>query len=71
MGAEKTDAERIQAAIDLIVELGGIDGAHHKNWVLDQVVRVLAGDRYWQIVADACDGEDGPDTYSWDEGIAP
>ncbi len=71
MAAEKTDAERSQAAIDLIVELGGTDGAHHKSWVLDQVVRVLAGDRYEQIVADACSGEDGPDTYSWDEGIAP
>ena len=71
MKIEKTDAERIQAAIDLIVELGGIDGAHHKNWVLDQVVRILAGDSYEQLVADVCDGPDGPDTYSWDEGIAP
>lgn len=71
MKIEKTDAERIQASIDLIVERGGIDGAHHKNWVLDQVVRILAGDRYYQIVADARYGEDGPGTYSWDEGIAP
>lgn len=28
----------------LFIEMyGGIDGAHHKNWVLDQVSRVLKG----------------------------
>lgn len=63
--------ERIQAAIDLAVQYGGIDGAHHKTWVIDQMVRALAGDRYEQIVKDAKAGEDGPDTYEWDEGIAP
>lgn len=64
---------RIQQAIDMAVRYGGIDGAHHKDWVIDQMVRILAGDkeRYQQIVADAKDGEDGPDSYEWDEGIAP
>jgi len=63
--------ECIEKAIDLAVQYGGIDGDHHKAWVIDQMVRALAGDRYEQIVADAKDGEDGPGTYSWDEGIAP
>ena len=63
--------DKIKAAIDLIVQYGGIDGAHHKDWVMDQVVRVLVGDQYEQIVKDACDGEDGPNTYSWEIGIAP
>jgi hypothetical protein len=62
---------RISAAIDIAVAHGGHDGAHHKDWVIDQMVRVLAGDRYEQIVADAKAGEDGPDTYEWSEGIAP
>ena len=66
-----TDAERIAAAIQLAVRYGGIDGSHHKNWVIDQIVRVLAGERYEQVVADAKNGEDGPETYDWDEGIAP
>lgn len=26
-----------------IKHYGGIDGAHHKDWVLDQVVRILTG----------------------------
>lgn len=50
---------------------GGIDGDHHKAWVIDQMVRVLVGDDYDAWVADACDGEDGPETYEWDTGIAP
>jgi hypothetical protein len=40
-------------------------------WVLDQVVRILTGDDYEQWVTDAKDGEDGPNTYDWDEGIPP
>ena len=65
------DAKRIYAAVELAVQYGGIDGDHHKAWVLDQMVRVLTGDDYARVVADAKDGEDGPDTYAWNEGIAP
>jgi hypothetical protein len=63
--------DKIERAINLIVQYGGIDGGHHKNWVLDQVMRTLAGDKYNEIVKEACDGEDGPNTYEWDCGIAP
>jgi len=63
--------ERRDAAIDLAVRYGGIDGDHHKAWVIDQMVRILAGDEYADIVADARFGVDGPETYDWDEGIAP
>jgi len=64
---------RIDEAIEIATEYGQIDGAHHKAWVIDQMVRVLAGSReeYERIVSEACDGEDGADTYEWDEGIAP
>lgn len=66
-----SDEEKIQAAIDLAVKYGGIDGAHHKDWVIDQMVRALAGEKYEEIVREACDGEDGANTYSWEVGIAP
>ena len=36
----KTD-NNIQEALDIITQYGGIDGAHHKQWVLDQIVRTL------------------------------
>lgn len=65
------NAARISAAIELAVRYGGIDGSHHKTWVIDQMVRVLAGENYERIVREACDGENGPDTYDWDVGIAP
>jgi hypothetical protein len=63
--------DKIRQAIRIAVEYGGIDGAHHKAWVIDQMVEVLAGSLYDAVVADACNGEDGPHTYSWDRGIPP
>jgi hypothetical protein len=61
----------VDRAIEIAVRWGGIDGAHHKAWVIDQMVRELAGPRYEQIVREARNGEDGPETYDWEEGIAP
>jgi hypothetical protein len=87
--------QRIQSAIELAVRYGGIDGAHHKTWVIDQMVRALTGcpiikrfglsddgksypyeiqgesNEYLKLITEAKEGEDGPDTYEWDEGIAP
>lgn len=36
-------ADRIQKALDIAVRYGGNDGAHHKDWVIDQMVRALTG----------------------------
>lgn len=66
-----TQSERIEAALDVAVRYGGIDGAHHKDWVIDQMVRALTGDEYECFVTNAKHGENGPDTYEWSEGIAP
>lgn len=35
--------ERIIKALELAMEYGGIDGGHHKMWVIDQMVRALTG----------------------------
>jgi hypothetical protein len=91
----KPERERIREAINVGVEYGGIDGDHHKDWVIDQMLRALTScpmvvktatdsrgkeytyttqgesDQYKDMVAEACDGEDGPNTYPWDCGIAP
>ncbi len=85
----------ILRALDFAVRFGGIDGDHHKRWVIDQMVRALTGcpmetaeakdyrgnpysyqrqgesDAYRALVKAACEGEDGPDTNEWDQGIAP
>lgn len=67
------EGARISRALTLARQYGGVDGAHHKNWVIDQMVRALCGDQpnYNKFVADAKAGEDGPETYAWDCGIAP
>lgn len=67
----ENDADRITLALDLALSYGQTDGDHHKTWVIDQMVRTLACDRYDNVITEYCDGEDGPDTYSWDEGTAP
>ena len=96
---EKREAQelqaRIQKALELAVQYGGIDGDHHKRWVIDQMVRTLTGcptiqqedidalgekytydalgesEEYKTLVREAKEGEDGPETYDWDTGIAP
>ena len=63
--------DRVQNALALGLQYGSIDGAHHKMWVIDQMVRALAGDKYDELIRAFKDGEDGPETYEWDTGIAP
>lgn len=92
---EGEDYDPIEMALYIMEENVGIDGGHHKAWVLDQVARVLHkspvrhierrwdnglvdhrydvedNEAYHEWVRKVKDGEDGPDTYSYDEGIAP
>lgn len=79
-----------------IEKYGWIDGEHHKQWLIDQIARILKGTKvivslakwddgteeyrfnlddnatpaYHKWVEEMCDGEDGPNTYDYDEGIA-
>lgn len=65
------EGEKIQTALKVALTYGGIDGAHHKDWIIDQMVRALTGETYDQWVKDACAGTDGPQTFTWEKGIAP
>lgn len=91
----RQDKPDVSAALEVAVRFGGVDGDHHKAWVIDQMVRALTGcplaeraavdvngvaytyqdyaesETYLKLVRDAKAGEDGPETYSWNEGIAP
>jgi hypothetical protein len=62
-------AERVRHALRLLIRHGQAE--HHKAWCIDQVVRILAGYHYDDLVAAAKDGEDGPDTNAWSTGVAP
>jgi len=92
---DQNNTDPTEMALLYILSYGSIDGAHHKDWVLDQVVRILNGapvtvkqaswdnghselrysvgtcEKYKQWVANAKEGEEGPDTYGYDTGIAP
>lgn len=63
--------ERIRCALDIAHRFGQVDEGHHKAWVIDQMVRELLGEDYEPWVRDYKSGEDGPETYSWETGIAP
>ncbi len=65
-----SDAEKTDKALEMAT-WGATDGAHHKVWVIDQMVRILAGENYDEWVREFSAGEDGPSTYEWDEGVAP
>ena len=66
-----SDDYGIEKALSVAMQYGSIDGEHHKEWVIDQMVFALAGITYQAWVAHHNEGEDGPNTYSWSEGIAP
>jgi hypothetical protein len=55
-------AARITAAVAVADQYAQIDGAHHKMWVIDQMLRRLLQDDYDAWVAAHPD---------WDAGIAP
>jgi hypothetical protein len=74
--------QRIERALEYAIKYGGIDGGHHKMWVIDQMIRALTGcvenkgtqgesEEYLKLVREARSGVDGPNTYDWDVGVAP
>ncbi|MEB6579969.1 hypothetical protein MXL58_22880 [Enterobacter quasiroggenkampii] len=65
------EQQKVERSIGLACRFGGSDEVHHLRWVIEQMVRELDGERYDQVVASACAGEDGPDTWRRDTGIAP
>lgn len=79
----QTTEQRVEVALDFIMRYSGFDGGHHKQWCIDQVVRILHDgvpdgrggftktEEYEAFVTAACDGVDGPNTYAWDEGCPP
>lgn len=57
-----------ERAAAIALQYGMIDGAHHKQWVIDQMLRIICGAGYAEIMT-VFDGEE--DYQDWDTGIAP
>lgn len=62
-----TDGEK--KAVDLVTLYGMIDGAHHKQWVIDQMLRAIMTEAEYTAWRAEMDGD--PDYEPWNEGIAP
>ena len=60
-----------QEAIMIALKYGPIDGAHHKQWTIDQILRSLLQEDYDEVIALSKLDENGEESYGWDEGIAP
>ena len=66
--------QKINKAITLIIGHSQVEGGHHKLWVIDQVLRVLAGDEYEKVIfihnmGRVCSDEE--EVNMWNCGIAP
>jgi hypothetical protein len=70
-GPLETQDDRVLVALRYAVTYGQTDGDRHKAWVIDQMVRSLLGDDYESFVDRYSEGDDGPETYHWEEGVAP
>ena len=79
MSLSCSDWERIQdletqklKAVEMILNFGGSDGADHKQWTLDQTLRILLGDHYESTI-EMYENEDehGDKEYIWETGTAP
>jgi len=62
-----------QLIVDLIHQYGMIDGAHHKQWLLDQVLHIILGAKYdeWLNEMNSETDNEGNKYEDWDIGIAP
>lgn len=65
------DINKTKEAIEFLLDWGDVHEAQHKMWVIDQTLRILAGDDYDSLIKQHSCGEDGPGTYYWDIGVAP
>ena len=61
--SESVEAARIGKALEIAEEWAEFEGAHHRMWVIDQMVRALIPTTYTAWV-EALD-------FEWDVGIAP
>lgn len=74
MSPEDRMSDAIDEAVAVAERYGGIDGAHHKQWVIDQMLRALMSPaRYAEFVRARTVGPKGEPGYygPWDEGVAP
>lgn len=59
---DHNDKTKLQAIVGMAAAYGDVQGSHHKQWLIDQMVRVALGEKYKNFIKSVED---------WDTGIAP
>ena len=73
----RNDPNPVIRALTVAQESGQIDGAHHKAWVIDQMVRELLGKQVYKLFITRYQAPfyneemNCMDHYEWSEGIIP
>jgi hypothetical protein len=60
--------KRRKAAVKIAYKYAQTDGAHHKLWVIDQIVRKLLGPVEYKVFVKNYQAKQGS---VWDFGVAP
>lgn len=60
-------AEKLNDIAGLILKHGGVDGAHHKQWLVDQIALITHGP-YYESFVERYKREEGKE---WDKGTPP
>lgn len=64
--------KNIGEALGLLFSYAQFDGGHHKQWLLDQIVRTLTKEKYEKFIEDYEKDPITGEVYGeWDTGIAP
>jgi hypothetical protein len=58
----------MERSVEIALRYGMIDGCHHKQWVIDQMLREILGDKYDEVLKEYNADQDYE---TWDIGIEP
>lgn len=65
------DSIKLGIVLEFLLRGGTTDGAHHKQWAIDQAVRVITCGAYKTWVEEVEAAAGGPELFVWDTGTAP
>jgi hypothetical protein len=65
---DKPDEKQIFDCLNCAFRYSEIQESHHRKWVIDQMVRILLKDKYFEIIREYNSDNEYP---LWDEGISP
>lgn len=71
VGQENVDRDTISVVVRLCEDALSTDGAHHKQWYLDQIVRKCLSEGDYEAWRNDMSHTGDGDEISYDEGIAP